>query len=248
MAQDCDSTRAVHHALLHEYPDLVTVLEDGVSRAGLLRRRLCTLGPWTVLGQLLFMVMAATALRLAARERLADLGRTLDLDASPIRVRKIRVHSVNDNSTRQMLRRLGPKVVVINGTRIISAETLRCVDATFINIHAGITPLYRGVHGGYWALAEGRPDLVGTTVHVVDSGVDTGTVLEQVRFTPSPGDSFVTYPYLHTAAGIAPLLRAVRRALEGTLQPRPAAGVPSRLRYHPTLWGYLSTRIRRGVR
>jgi folate-dependent phosphoribosylglycinamide formyltransferase PurN len=147
-----------------------------------------------------------------------------------------------------MLRRLGPKVVVINGTRIISAETLRCVDATFINIHAGITPLYRGVHGGYWALAEGRPDLVGTTVHVVDSGVDTGTVLEQVRFTPSPGDSFVTYPYLHTAAGIAPLLRAVRRALEGTLQPRPAAGVPSRLRYHPTLWGYLSTRIRRGVR
>ena len=248
LAQDCESTRAVHHALLREYPDLVTVLEDGVSRAALLRRRLRLLGPWTVLGQMLFMVTAATALRLAARERMADLARTLELDTSPIRRRNIRVHSVNDDSTRQMLRRLRPKVVVINGTRIVSAETLRCIDAAFINTHAGITPLYRGVHGGYWALAEGRPDLVGTTVHLVDSGVDTGAVLEQVRFRPSPEDSFVTYPYLHTAAGIPPLLRAIGGVLEGTLQPRPAVSMPSRLRYHPTLWGYLATRVRHGVR
>lgn len=248
LAQDCDSTRAIHHALLPEFPNLITILEEGVPRATLLRRRIKTLGPWAVLGQVLFMLMASTVLRRAARARLADLARTLDLDTSPMRTPVIRVRSANDESTRQILRGLEPQVVVINGTRILSEETLRCVDAAFINTHAGITPLYRGVHGGYWALADGRPDLVGTTVHVVDSGVDTGAVLEQVRFLPSPDDSFVTYPYLHTAAGIPPLLRAVRGALAGTLQRRPAASMPSRLRYHPTLWSYLATRVRRGVR
>ena len=45
---------------------------------------------------------------------------------------------------------------MINGTRIISKATLGCVPAVFINTHVGITPTYRGVHGGYWSLVEGE--------------------------------------------------------------------------------------------
>ena len=82
-------------------------------------------------------------------------------------------------------------------------------------MHAGITPAYRGVHGGYWALAEGRTDLVGTTIHLVDEGIDTGGVIEQASFSPTEADTFVTYPYLHTAAGLPPLIEAVRGILRG---------------------------------
>jgi folate-dependent phosphoribosylglycinamide formyltransferase PurN len=39
------------------------------------------------------------------------------------------------------------------------------------------------VHGGYWALAENNPQLVGTTVHFVDTGIDTGEVIEQSFLT-----------------------------------------------------------------
>jgi methionyl-tRNA formyltransferase len=118
----------------------------------------------------------------------------------------------------------------------------------FINMHAGVTPAYRGVHGGYWALAEGRPDLAGTTIHLVDEGIDTGDVIRQVTFAPSDADNFATYPYLHTAAGLPALLDAVDSILCGD---GPARCAPksqhSRLRYHPTLWSYLATGCRRKV-
>ena len=61
---------------------------------------------------------------------------------------------------------------MVNGTRIISSRVLDSIGCPIINTHAGITPRYRGVHGGYWALAEGHPEEVGTTVHLVDKGIE----------------------------------------------------------------------------
>ena len=96
------------------------------------------------------------------------------------------VESVNDPETIRLLRTMQPTVIVVNGTRIISSEVLDAVDCPFINTHAGITPRFRGVHGGYWALVEGRPEMVGTTVHLVDEGIDTGGVLARATFDTSP--------------------------------------------------------------
>lgn len=69
-----------------------------------------------------------------------------------------------------LLQKLNPKEVVINGTRIISGNVLSCVPVYFINIHAGITPLFRGVHGGYRALYERDVGNCGVTVHLIDQG------------------------------------------------------------------------------
>jgi hypothetical protein len=57
-----------------------------------------------------------------------------------------RVASANADETVALLQELRPRVVVVNGTRILSKRVLGCIDAVFINMHAGITPLYRGVH------------------------------------------------------------------------------------------------------
>ena len=246
---DGESTRIVYHHLAREFPDVRVVLEAGVPARQLLRRRLQKLGAATVAGQLLFMGLVGRRLRRAAAPRVREIVGAHGMDTRPIDAPVTRVPSVNSPEAREALGALAPAVVVVNGTRIIGRKTLQCVDAPFINTHAGITPLYRGVHGGYWALAEGRPELVGTTVHLVDEGIDTGTILEQVTFAVTPADNFATYPYLHTAAGLAPLVRAVRAAMEGTLSPRAEnPGLPSRLRSHPTIGEYLSARLRRGVR
>ena len=84
-------------------------------------------------------------------------------------------------------------------TRDLITATLHCHRIGAWD--AGITPLYRGVHGAYWALAEGRRDLCGVTVHRVDAGIDTGEVLAQVLIDPTPQDNFVTYPWLQVAEG-----------------------------------------------
>lgn len=242
-------TRIVCHALRRRWPRVTAILEAPVSRRTLLRRRVKKLGLATVAGQLAFRAAVVPALQLAAQDRLRNIVRDHRLDESPIVGEVIEVPSVNDEVTHEHLVRLAPAVVVVNGTRILSKETLSCVPAPFINTHAGITPAYRGVHGGYWALADGRPDLVGTTVHLVDTGIDTGKVVAQATFQPDAEDTFATYPLLHVAHGVPLLLEAVAAALEGRLATRPPlSDEPSRLRSHPTAWGYLWRRATRGVR
>jgi folate-dependent phosphoribosylglycinamide formyltransferase PurN len=243
------STRMICHALRARWPEVPAIIEALPSRRNLVQRRARKLGLPTVAGQLVFRAALVPVLRRVGARRVREIMEEHRLDDSPIVGDVIRVTSANDPETHAHLRRLAPAVVVLNGTRILSKETLSCVDAPFINTHAGITPFCRGVHGGYWALAERRPDLVGTTVHVVDTGIDTGQVLAQATFRPTPDDSFATYPVLHTAHGIPLLLEAVAAALEGRLTPRPSlvAG-PSVLRSHPTAWGYLWRRVTAGVR
>jgi folate-dependent phosphoribosylglycinamide formyltransferase PurN len=249
LGADKQSTRIVCNALRSRFLNVSAVLEGRGSRLRLLLRRRRRLGVRRVIGQALFVALVLPILRWRARDRIRRILVQNGLDASPIAQPVVRVASVNSEECRSFLRNSNPAVVVVNGTRIIEPATLGSVQAPFINMHAGITPLYRGGHGAYWALAEGRPRLVGTTIHVVDSGIDTGPVLAQTAFQPTREDSFATYPYLHLAAGIPDLLRAVAEALEGRVVPLTAPPrLPSQLRYHPTAWEYLRHRLKRGVR
>jgi folate-dependent phosphoribosylglycinamide formyltransferase PurN len=58
--------------------------------------------------------------------------------------------------------------------------------------HPGITPDYRGSHAAFWAVYRNRPEDVGCTVFVIDSGVDTGDIVAQEKIPVEPGDSFMT--------------------------------------------------------
>jgi len=249
VAQDGDSTRIILNALLEDRPDVKVIVETRPSRLDMLRRRVRRLGLTAALGQALFVTAAVPLLRLRARRRIDTIIEEYGLDRSDPGIEAHLVSSVNSSEARRLMRRLGPSVVVVSGTRIIGRSTLGCVDAPFVNMHAGITPLYRGVHGGYWALAEGRPELAGTTVHLVDEGIDTGRVIGQAALRVTSEDSFPTYPYLHLAAGLPILRDAVARISKGKqLSFADENGLPSRLRHHPTLWRYLATRISRGIR
>jgi hypothetical protein len=69
----------------------------------------------------------------------------------------------------------------------------------------------------------------------------------------APTDSIATYPYRHLADGLPLLAAQIDRVLAGE-EPGRAEPLPkdddgaSSLRWHPTLWGYLWARVRRGVR
>jgi folate-dependent phosphoribosylglycinamide formyltransferase PurN len=243
-----ESTPIVYNALRSRFDVARVILEQPVSRLELLRRRRRRHGLAKVAGQLLFRGIAVPILRLSARERARQIKRQFGLDDTPIAAERVlAVPSANSRETIAALRELAPAVVVVNGTRILSRELLASLSVPFVNVHAGITPLYRGVHGGYWALAEGDRDRCGVTVHLVDEGVDTGRVLRQACIEPGPEDSFVTYPLLQLAAGLPLLEQAVGDLLAGTGDRGSAASAPSRLWTHPTLWEYVRNRWR-GVR
>ena len=156
------------------------------------------------------------------------------------------MQSVNSPECRALLARLNPAVVGVYGTRILQPATLASVAASFINYHAGINPKYRGQHPGYWALAEGDAENAGVTIHLVDEGVDTGSVLYQTRVTFAPEDTIASYQHLQAAHAIPLFARAIEDAKAGRLVPR-AVDLPSRQYFPPTLWGYLATGLSRGV-
>jgi methionyl-tRNA formyltransferase len=200
-------------------------------------------------GQILFVALVLPVLRHRGKRRRASIRKAASVDTRP-RAPDFVVPSVNDDLTISLLTELHPSVVVVHGTRIIARPLLNSLDCPVLNVHAGLTPRYRGVHGGYWALAEHHPEWVGTTVHLVDPGIDTGGILGQVTFTVTDEDSIGTYADLHLVHGLPLLAAQVEKVLEGeALEPVAAGLAPgSHLRYHPTLWGYFRRRWAGGVR
>jgi folate-dependent phosphoribosylglycinamide formyltransferase PurN len=249
LATDCDTTRMAYHALAQRPGVDAVLLEQPIGRGELLGRRVKRLGLRTVAGQVLFQGGIVPLLRMRSGRRVDQIKRAHGLNDAAIPEALIRrVPSANAPETIELLRALAPGVVVVNGTRILSRQLLAAVSAPLINTHAGITPLYRGVHGGYWALASGDREHCGVTVHLVNEGIDTGGILGQAHIEPTAADNFVTYPYLQIGAALPLLQRAVEDALAGRLSTREPPSGSSRLWSHPTAFEYLKHRVRAGVK
>jgi len=241
-----DLGRIAARRLAATFPDLKIIVEPPVSRIALVRGRIRRFGVLHVVGQLAF-ILAAQALRRASQKRIAAIAAEHRLDPRwPEGRERIEVPSVNSPECIACLARLNPRVILLLGTRIVSRATLAAITAPLINYHAGITPKYRGIHGGYWAKAQGDLANFGVTMHLVDPGIDTGAVLYQARQTPTPQDNYATFPYLQLAAVLPLMEQAARDALAGTLKPQ-TVDLPSGLWSHPTIWGYVAAGMRRGA-
>lgn len=70
--------------------------------------------------------------------------------------------------------------------RVLTPEFVR--RHSIINIHPSLLPKYPGLHAYKQAWNAGE-QVFGITVHHVDEGVDTGKVIEQVRFEREPRES-----------------------------------------------------------
>ncbi|HVV68672.1 MAG TPA: formyl transferase [Gammaproteobacteria bacterium] len=249
LASNNASSRMVFNQLKAVFPIEKAITEKKQNAWLLIKKRAKRLGWLTVFGQIAFMGYAK-CLRRCSEQRINEIKQHFNLDLSNLPEDiTIRVNSANDRETIQLLQQLQPDIVVINGTRLLSKELLASTDAVFINMHAGITPAYRGVHGGYWALANHDANHCGVTVHLVDEGIDTGNILYQSVIAPTPSDNFITYPLLQLAAGIPLLIQAVKDVQNNQIAIQPAkTNLDSKLRSHPTLWQYVYYRLRFGVK
>ena len=69
-------------------------------------------------------------------------------------------------------------VYVVFGSSYIKGELVDfLVKQKAINIHAGVSPYYRGTDCNFWALYDNNPHLVGTTIHLLSKGLDNGPML-----------------------------------------------------------------------
>ena len=243
-------TNVICNALKDKFSICKVIIEDPVARWKFVKRRLKRLGFIRTTGEILFKLLVVPILEFSARGRVRELKEKFEFDESEIKQDTIsRVPSVNSPACKKLLQELDPRVAVVCGTRIISEDMLGCVPARFVNTHAGITPVYRGVHGAYWALVQSNRQQCGVTVHLVDKGIDTGGILYQATIEPDrKRDNFVTYGLHQNYAGLNLLARAIEDVLQDRVQLKPSPRGESRLWSHPTIWEYLWYRISRGVK
>jgi folate-dependent phosphoribosylglycinamide formyltransferase PurN len=241
LARDCDSTNIVYNYLKQFFEIDAIVLEKPIPRKEQFLRRAKKLGYINAIGQVMFFLGIMPIIKKFSQKRKAEIYKQYNLDETfpPEQIIK-RIEYTNTEEGRALLQKLNPSLIIVNGTRIISKKTLASVPATFINIHTGITPLFRGVHGGYWAIARGRKKLFGTTIHYVDQGVDTGDIIEQIFTLPEKKDNFYTYPYLQYAVCLPVLKQVVQSFTDGKKPPtKQPVTTESALWFHPTIWRWI---------
>ncbi|MBP2832021.1 hypothetical protein J8281_07440 [Aquimarina sp. U1-2] len=242
------SSFAIYNALKNDYNISKVIIDRHSNKKAFLKRRIKRLGWFRVLGQVIFQVLVPRYWKAMSKNRIEDISQKYSLNYKSIEEDKmIEVNSVNSDECLHTLQQLSADIIIVNGTKIISKKILNGVDSVFINTHTGITPRYRGVHGGYWALANNDPEHCGVSVHLVDPGIDTGGILYQGVIHPTKKDNFVTYTYLQLGVGIALMKKALNDAHNDSLNTI-TNGLDSKLWYHPTIWFYLKTLIVKGVK
>jgi folate-dependent phosphoribosylglycinamide formyltransferase PurN len=73
------------------------------------------------------------------------------------------------------IKALGPDLGIHAGAGLLRRPLIDAFRLGVLNAHMGVLPAYRGMNVAEWAALEGAP--VGCTVHLIDTGIDTGPIL-----------------------------------------------------------------------
>ena len=115
----------------------------------------------------------------------------------------------------------GPDLVVSAGfMKIVGPAVLARYEGRLVNTHPALLPAFPGAHAVRDALAAGV-DVTGSTVHLVDAGVDTGPVLAQREVPVLPGDDEDRLHERIKAVERTLLVETVARLVTGTTEESP---------------------------
>jgi hypothetical protein len=88
--------------------------------------------------------------------------------------------SVNSEEVVSRLRAEKPDALLCHGTSLVKQAVLETAPVA-LNLHWGLSPLYRGTHCTDWALINWDPLNIGVTIHRLSRVIDGGGVAAQAR-------------------------------------------------------------------
>jgi methionyl-tRNA formyltransferase len=155
-----------------------------------------------------------------AMDYLAHLDETVgDIPTTPIDIRQI-----NSPAFAAELRRLNPDVLFVTAAPILKPQIFEIPRIATLNVHRGIAPAYRGERTLFWALANNDFDNIGVTLHRIDRGIDTGSILKYGYPALDPRDT--------EASLTAKSMRLAARMIADTLDDAPETGLQGTRQRH----------------
>jgi folate-dependent phosphoribosylglycinamide formyltransferase PurN len=94
-------------------------------------------------------------------------------------VKCLHVYSnINELSKESLKIYLDSDLYIVFGSSYITSWLVDfLIKKKAINIHAGLSPYYRGAACNFWAIYDNRPGYVGATIHLLSKGLDSGKIL-----------------------------------------------------------------------
>lgn len=181
-----------------------------------------------------------------AKARAAGLARVFGLDAVAFDRPDllIRVGRPKDGVLARRIAEFAPDVIAVYGTGFIPAGVLEQAQTIALNLHTGLSPWYRGTACALWPLAEGRPDMVGATVHECTQVLDGGRIFFRKAADVSAAADLHEVFALAVRAGADGYADTIGRALADTLAGEPQDLAVGR-EYHGAelgIWAELAAR------
>ncbi len=99
-------------------------------------------------------------------------------DSNPIFIER---GQINESNHLEFISSLNPDLIISYGCSIIKSELLKLFEGKFLNIHLGLSPYYRGSGTNFWPFVNKELQFIGTTFMHIDSGIDTGEIIHQIR-------------------------------------------------------------------
>jgi methionyl-tRNA formyltransferase len=123
----------------------------------------------------------------------------------------------------RQLRLLDEKIdilISVQHHQILKRKHIEKASQIAINLHMAPLPEYRGCNQFSWAIINGD-DTFGTTLHVLDEGVDSGDILAERRFA-IPANCFVKELYDLTVEHSKQLFeQSIAAIIAGEVEPKP---------------------------
>ncbi len=117
-----------------------------------------------------------------------DHAESFDVSSFMVELSDFEDRAAWDQALTEIVDAFSPDLVVSAGfMKILGPRFLQRFGGRIINTHPALLPAFPGAHGVRDALAYGVR-VTGSTVHLVDSGVDTGPILAQEAVEVLPGD------------------------------------------------------------
>jgi len=243
-----DSSLIMYNGLKNDFNIVKVIQEKKVPKKIFIKKRLKKIGYFKVFGQILFVIFNKF-LNKKSEKKINTIKKENKLSTDKIPENIIEnVESINDTKVIDIVKNNMPDAIVVNGTRIIKEDILLNINVIILNTHMGITPRYRGVHGGYWSLVENDYKNCGVTVHLVDKGIDTGGILYQDNINIDSSDNFNTYTYYQIAKAIPLMKRAIIDSVNNKIAIKERKDLKSKIWSHPTLLEYLFFRVFRNIK
>lgn len=145
---------------------------------------------------------------------------SLGVDGRPDGIEYLETPSLNEASVVTAIAQAEPDLCVVLGTSIIKPRIIAIPKLGTINAHTSILPEYRGSRSEFWQCFNQNYDHAGVTLHFIDKGVDTGSILFQeilkVGSNPDPNMMRVA----NTKVILQNYVNVIRSVLDGTAQPQ----------------------------